>query len=252
MPEWWAEEFGPDYAAFLEAITDPEQTEAEARAVIELLELREGDLVLDLGCGFGRHTKVFARSKLRAVGVDYSPAMLERAVRVSGADLSPHYVRASMHKLPFRESFDAAVSLYTSFGYFEDPAENKRTLREAFVALKPGGRFLLDTASAIPRFAVPEVQTWAESGAVTVCETSSFDIATGRNRARIKWWRDGRWHTFFHEEYLYTPAHLSDLVGDAGFEVVGVYADFQKGALGPHSTRNVVVAVKPEVKPERY
>ena len=245
MPEWWAEEFGPDYAAFLEAITDPEQTEAEARACIELLGLKEGDFVLDLGCGFGRHTKVFARNRLRAIGVDYSPAMLERASGVSGSDLSPYYVRASMHRLPFKEVFDGAVSLYTSFGYFEDPAQNRQTLREALQVLKPGGRLLVDTASAIPRFANPELQTWAEAGSVTVCEVSHFDLATGRNRARIKWWRDGRWHSFFHEEYLYSPAHLSELISDAGFRVLDVFADFEGNPLTPSSTRNVILAEKP-------
>ncbi len=245
MPEWWAEEFGPDYAAFLEAITDPEVTEAEARACIEILGLRDGDRVLDLGCGFGRHTKVFARNRLVAVGVDYSPAMLERAMGVAGSDLTPHYVRASMHRLPFVGVFDAVVSLYTSFGYFEDKAENRRTLSEAFVALKPGGRLLLEAASAIPRYAEPECSTWAEAGSVTVCETSTFDLATGRNRARIKWWRDGKWHSFFHEEYLYSPAHLAELVESVGFEVTGVYADLELSPPSPKSTRNVIVAKKP-------
>ncbi len=245
MSEWWAEEFGPDYAAFLEAITDPERTEAEARACIEVLGLKEGDKILDLGCGFGRHTKIFARNRLFAVGVDYSPAMLQRAVEVSGAGLAPYYVRASMHRLPFREAFDAVVSLYTSFGYFEDPAENRRTLLEAFTVLKRGGRFLLDTASAIPKYAQPETNSWAEAGAVTVCEIASFDLATGRNRARIKWWRDGKWHSFFHEEYLYTPSHLSELVEEAGFVVKGVYSDLELTPLDSRSTRNVVVAEKP-------
>ncbi|MER3522113.1 MAG: hypothetical protein C4317_08085 [Acidimicrobiia bacterium] len=97
MPEWWAEEFGPDYAALLEAITDPERTEAEARACVEILGLKEEDRVLDMGCGFGRHTKIFARNRLFAVGVDYSRAMLERALELSGTELAPYYVRASMH-----------------------------------------------------------------------------------------------------------------------------------------------------------
>ncbi|MER3395911.1 MAG: hypothetical protein C4318_00370 [Acidimicrobiia bacterium] len=245
MPEWWAEEFGPDYAALLEAITDPERTEAEARACVEILGLKEEDRVLDMGCGFGRHTKIFARNRLFAVGVDYSRAMLERALELSGTELAPYYVRASMHRLPFKAAFDAVVSLYTSFGYFEDPAENRRTLHEAFEVLKPGGRFLLEAASAIPKYGQPEASTWAESGAVTVCELSTFELATGRNRARIKWWRDGKWHSFFHEEYLYTPSHLKELIEETGFVVEGIYADLEMNPLSPQSTRNVVVARKP-------
>lgn len=246
MPEWWAEEFGPDYVVFLEAITDPAKTEAEARACIALLELREGDRVLDLGCGFGRHAKALSQYGIKTVGVDFSPALLKRARELAGEGLRPDYVRASMHQLPFSEAFDAVISLYTSFGYFEDPAENRRTIEEASNSLVPGGRFLLDTASPVPLFARPEASKWAEAGSLTICEESRFDIATGRNKARIKWHRDGRWYSFFHEEYLYAPSHLTELAEASGLEVTGLYADLEGGLITSESTRTVLVARKPE------
>lgn len=245
MPEWWAEEFGPDYAVFLEAVIDPERTEAEARACVQMLDLSEGDRLLDLGCGFGRHTKAIAQYGIRAVGVDFSPAMLTRAEELAGTGLRAQYVRASMHRLPFVDAFDAVVSIYTSFGYFEDPAENRLTVEEAARALKPGGRFLLDAASAVPRFANPEFNRWFEAGSLTVCEEGNFDIATGRNRARIKWYREGRWHSFFHEEYLYAPSHLGELVEGAGMTVTGVFADFDASPIEPTSARIILVAEKP-------
>lgn len=245
MPEWWAEEFGPDYAVFLEAITDAAKTEGEARACISLLGLGEGDRVLDLGCGFGRHSKALAQYGIRAVGVDFSPALLKRARELAGEGMKPEYVRASMHQLPFENVFDAVISICTSFGYFEDPAENRRTIEEAARALLPGGQLLLDTASPVPLYAHPDTNKWVEAGSLTVCEEGHFDIATGRNKARIKWCRDGRWYNFFHEEYLYAPSHLAELAETSGLEVIEIYADFSGDELTSDSARNVLHARKP-------
>lgn len=245
MPEWWAEEFGPDYAVFLEAITDPAKTEAEARGCISLLGLKEGDRVLDLGCGFGRHAKALAQYGIKAVGVDFSPALLKRARELAGEGLAPNYVRASMHQLPFAGAFDAVISIYTSFGYFEDPAENRKTIEEAARALHPGGHLLLDTASPVPLYAHPDTNKWVEAGSLTVCEEGHFNIATGRNKARIKWYRDGRWYNFFHEEYLYAPSHLAELAETGGLEVVGIYSGLAGENLTPDSARNILVAKKP-------
>jgi len=49
-----------------------------------------------------------------------------------------------MRELPFEGQFDAVVNWFTSFGYF-DPAGNLAAAKAAFAALKPGGRFLVET-----------------------------------------------------------------------------------------------------------
>ena len=50
-----------------------------------------------------------------------------------------------MRELGFEGEFDAVINVFTAFGYFEDPEDDLRTLRGVRVALKPGGRFLLET-----------------------------------------------------------------------------------------------------------
>ena len=41
-------------------------------------------------------------------------------------------------------AFDLALNVFTSFGYFEDQAENRRVLENIFASLKPGGAFVFD------------------------------------------------------------------------------------------------------------
>ena len=73
-------------------------------------------------------------------GVDLSEPMLEEArARSPNLPGTPLYVRWDARDLPFREQFDGAVSLFTSFGYFDDAEDDRRILRGVARALVPGG-----------------------------------------------------------------------------------------------------------------
>ena len=95
--------------------------------------------VLDVPCGFGRHTLALARAGYRAVGVDRSPPLLDEARRRAGGARWPKLMRADYRELPFaEESFDAAFNLFTSLGYLGDE-EDVKVLAAIRRVLRPGG-----------------------------------------------------------------------------------------------------------------
>jgi ubiquinone/menaquinone biosynthesis C-methylase UbiE len=119
----------------------PDDGPAYAAAVADL-GLREGDRVLDAGCGTGR-----ALPPLRAavgpsgvvVGADLTPAMLEAAVR-AGRDRDGQLLLADVAALPLRsESLDAVFGAGL-ISHLPHPAEN---LRELARVVRPGGTLAL-------------------------------------------------------------------------------------------------------------
>jgi len=149
--EWWRELFEtPAWQAIQLAWEEADDTDDVAAKVERALALAPGDRVLDVPCGTGRVAKRLADLGQDVVGIDAIPAFLRvaRAARVSA-------IRADMRTSVVRPgSFDAAICLWGSFGYFDDDG-NIAQARAVAEALAPGGRYLIDTIiadSVLPAF----------------------------------------------------------------------------------------------------
>ncbi|MER9293619.1 methyltransferase domain-containing protein [Mesorhizobium sp. M0510] len=71
--------FSEDYLHFADLVNPPEASDRESGAVWELLSLRQGSPVLELGCGYGRITNRLAEKGARVTGLDISPILLKKA-----------------------------------------------------------------------------------------------------------------------------------------------------------------------------
>jgi ubiquinone/menaquinone biosynthesis C-methylase UbiE len=107
----------------------------------EAAELDSGAQVLDVACGNGNASLAAARRFCRVVGLDYVPALLERArERASAERLSIDFVEGDAEQLPFpADSFDAAISTY---GVMFAP-DQERAARELVRVVRPGGKIAL-------------------------------------------------------------------------------------------------------------
>jgi ubiquinone/menaquinone biosynthesis C-methylase UbiE len=143
--ETWDEFFGDFYLrAYVHDELDAQAAE-DALAAARLAGVEPGADVIDVPCGYGRHTIPLARAGYRMVGVDRSQTLLGEAQRRNGHERWPKFTRADYRELPFAdEAFDAALNLYTSLGYLGDE-EDTKVLAAIRRVLRPGGKLVLET-----------------------------------------------------------------------------------------------------------
>src|SRR5438045_1791026 len=117
----------------------------EVDRLLQLLALRSGDRVLDVCCGWGRHTLELSRRGYRVTGVDrVRPYLAAARSQAEAEGLTIQLLEQDVRELDVSEC-DGAINMYTSFGYFEDPRDDLRLACNARKALKPGRRFLIQT-----------------------------------------------------------------------------------------------------------
>jgi SAM-dependent methyltransferase len=109
-----------------------------AERLCDAVDLRAGERVLDVACGNGNAALAAARRFCQVVGVDYVPALLERArQRAQAEGLEVDFQEADAEDLPFPDdTFDVVLS---TCGAMFAP-DQERTAAELLRVCRPGGR----------------------------------------------------------------------------------------------------------------
>ncbi len=125
------------------------KSERDRCLALEALQLREGDRVLEVGCGYGWITRALLGSaRIRWVGVDLSESMI-RELRASLAEYKPDAFVGDAYHLPFpAESFDKVLCS----GVLMHVADEFATLKEMVRLLRPGGRLVCSMNNALSPF----------------------------------------------------------------------------------------------------
>lgn len=140
--EWFLDWFNEDY---LNLYADHNEQEAKQQIefILQQIPLKTGSTVLDLGCGTGRHSIVFARKQMRVTAVDFSPFLLQEAKK-KAAGLNINFILSDIRDFSIPTKFDLILNMFTTFGYFKTDEDNSKILRTIQNHLKTEGHFLID------------------------------------------------------------------------------------------------------------
>jgi SAM-dependent methyltransferase len=251
--DWWATYFDAQYLLEYQPIFDLASDRHQVARLIELLALPIGSRVLDVPCGQGRHAHLLAETGFVVDGLDFSPYLLGLAKqRGSGPTLK--YTRGDMRLLPARWTgrFDAVLNLFTSFGFFTDPADDARVVAQFARVLKPGGMLVWHGGSrdgVMARFLARD--WWTSDDGTVIGHERSFDPLSGILTIRTTWEGPSGRGKRQHRIRLYTATRLAELCLDAGLIVHEAYDGFRDRPLSRRSGEMLLVARKRELPRRR-
>jgi len=121
-------------------------TEKEVDYILRECEISQGGLILDVGCGMGRHSIALSKKGYNVEGIDYSKSLIQNAK--SKAEKESVDVLFKVHDIvesgyPEYGKFDCVLCLYDVIGSYADNSKNKKILKEISLLLKSGGKAII-------------------------------------------------------------------------------------------------------------
>lgn len=239
---WYEESFGDDYLLIYRH-RDYKGAAEEVHQMIEWLDLPQAAAILDLCCGTGRHSIALAEAGFQVTGLDLSKKLLQEA-QLHDSEHQVRFIQGDMRSIPVTGPFDGIVNLFTSFGYFEQDAENEKVIHEMARVLAIGGKFIVDYLN--PAYVIRNLIPYT---ARSYEETSIQEYRFIHHHAVCKTvvLTDGYTKPRRHEErvQLYGLDQFKHMFACAGLTLEQVYGDYAGSAYDKlHSARLIMVGCK--------
>lgn len=220
-------------------------TQAEIDRILALVNMPPGSHILDLCCGVGRHSMELARRGFKVTGVDRTQSYLDQAkeqAKNEGLDID--LVQVDMRSFRRPDAFDVIISLFTSFGYFEDQAGDRKVVDNIYSSLKSGGLLLMDLSGKEVLARVFRERDWRETDGVFWLEERKITNDWSRIHNRWIMFKGDRRYENTINLRLYSASELKALLEAAGFSQIQAYGGLDGSPYDEQAKRLVMVANK--------
>jgi SAM-dependent methyltransferase len=221
------------------------KTKEEVEKIRKLLQMEDGDRILDLCCGIGRHSLELSRRGFDVFGVDRTTAYIDKArLEAEKNDLNAAFEVGDMREYVAPNNFDIVLNLFGSFGYFEDPEDDRKVVEHMYSSLRTGGKFLIETMGKEILAREFRERDWSQEGDLLIL--SEKKVSQNWNRIETRWIliRGAERVEYQVSVRSYSAVELASLLCDCGFPEVRVYGNLDGAEYDQVAQRLVVVGCK--------
>ena len=137
--------FQGSYKEVWKRLNHPALAEAEADFIEDVCGLKRGANVLDIMCGYGRHSILLAKRGHTLTAVDNSKDYIEEIKAVAQHELLDiKTICADVAEIGFNDTYDAVICMGNSFAFF-DKNTASGILKNLSAHLQTGGKFIINT-----------------------------------------------------------------------------------------------------------
>lgn len=219
-------------------------TEAEVDFIEDVSSLKPDAAVLDLMCGYGRHTLELAKRGYTVTAIDNLPDYIEE-IQEKGKSFSVQTQLSSLTKMDLSGTYDAVICMGNSFSFF-NKEEAQHILQKIAAHLRTGGCFIINTwmlgEIAIRHFKEKE---WFYAGEYKYLHDCKYLF----NPSRIESEHtiitpEGLTETYQGVDFIFTLPELENLLSESGLVIDGIYSTPRKKNFKMGDTRAYIAAYK--------
>jgi SAM-dependent methyltransferase len=214
------------YKEIWRSIVPPELTVKETDFMISYFNLKPGDKILDIMCGYGRHAIALAKKGMQSTAVDNLDEYVNDIKSAAKKDNLPvSAVKADILTYEAGDVFDLALCMGNSLCFF-DRSDTLTILKMLARHLKPGGHFFINTwmiaEIAFNRF---QEKTSSDIGDLRFSAESKYLLQPSRIETdHLILAPDGKTESKKAVDYIYSIAETEQLLNEAGFAMKEVYS----------------------------
>lgn len=238
MKNWRKNFFDENYIDFYKNILTPARTAEEVEFLVSVFDA-DTELILDIPCGYGRHTIELAKRGYWVHGVDVHDSQLDIARQSAIGIPCVSFEKADMRE--FRgHAYDAVINMFTSFGYFSRK-EDAEVLGNLSKSIRSGGLVVIDVRNSVRLRNEMEEQGWkTERITASSHESEEFDPRT--SVLTMHYTRFGKTKSGCLN--IYTPDEYMEGLRQNGCVVRKLYGNYKGEEYDPESSWRLIVVAQ--------
>ena len=221
-------------------------TEAETDFIEDVAHLQQGEKVLDVMCGYGRHALLLGNRKYNVTAVDNLPDYIDEInTKAEEQQIQVHGVCSGLLDVELSHTYDAAICMGNSFAFFGEQ-DALSVLQKMSAHIKRGGVFIINTwmlgEIAIKHYR--DKDWFYADGYKYLIDNQYLFNPTRIESEHIIIRQDGATETIKGIDYIFTVSEVGKLLDKAGFSLTALYSTPRKKEFKFGDSRVYIVSTK--------